>query len=971
MTMKSNKIMAIAVCAVVAIVSCQKQEIDMPSHENVVLTFSCEEEHEQPVSKTFWDGMSVSWSKGDKIAVAYAISGIWSDALYESAPLEKSGEVAQFTVPAEMPTTIEGDMRFYAICPSSSLSGSSLSDGIVTVEVPAVQTPSADSFDPSADLIMARAVETFQSVPSEPIPLLWNRLVAHADITLTMPQMQDGEAVSSVIISTAQDVEMVGTYNLDISGRSLTLKSSEIPSNVLTLKTENIKVEDGKMRIWASILPCHMSSLRVVMETEKSVYTREIATCDLTFRSNVRGQLSIDMTSAVRQPKSDPVKNALINDRLFDVIDLDNAGLEEVKFYYQAGCLYEAAEALKAYYSSRTDVTVPIVDLSVSRCTAAQKSIADQALKENGYRFYIAKSYEESTSADGDVYYSFLDTDGGINWDFSPTTESMFKQHLHRHPWVDTQALVYWVTKDEKYVKSLVEVYMDWLENHPCPVADSESYYMGMGHASYRIWCNLQACARIDTYIKVIQYCKNSENFTPDFLSHLLVSLYDSVECIRANYYYADAGNIRLSETQAVLNMAVMMPEFAKSAVWFDEAVYDLDRLMGILMMEDGVLVEKDPSYHIGVIADFYEMNRVLVSNGKAQDLPSDYFDRLKGGVTFVRDLIYPNYSLEDFNDTRSSSWTKSVLKKNFVKYAEMFPEDKTLEWFATERASGTAPTELLQLYKPSGWYMFRTGWMPSDMMLILKNNENTFGYSHCQPDNGTIGLYNNGRNFLPDSGVYTYGGSDEDDAARETYRSTKMHNTLTLNGANSVNNIAETSGVFKASTQTEVYDMVYVSNQSYGALRHERAVFRVKDGFFVVVDFGLGSATGNVELNWHLCPGEVTYVKHADSYECRTNFTDGNNMSFRTFCFNGTSLNSNFTAHTDTSYTSDLPGRKYERPCYDITVNKSSTSTPVRFITVIYPFGNASGLPAVNAMFNSASKITVTVGDEEYMLSL
>ena len=164
---------------------------------------------------------------------------------------------------------------------------------------------------------------------------------------------------------------------------------------------------------------------------------------------------------------------------------------------------------------------------------------------------------------------------------------------------------------------------------------------------------------------------------------------------------------------------------------------------------------------------------------------------------------------------------------------------------------------------------------------------------------------------------------------------------------------------------------MVHVSNQSYGALSHERAVFRVKDGFFVVVDFGIGSSTGNVELNWHLCPGEVDYIKHSDSYECRTTFTDGNNMSFRTFCFNGTTLNSNFTAHTGTSYTSDLPGRKYERPCYDITVSKSSTSTPVRFITVIYPFAEASKLPAINAMFNSASKITVTVGDDEYLLSL
>ena len=963
------KIKAIAALAAVALISCQKQEIEHSVLEPVVLEFVGD--GELPESKTAWDGMSISWSEGDKIGVTYTLSGQWAESLYESSPLARAGEVALFTAPVEMPSVTKETIRFHALYPSSAYKGNVSSKGMVQVDIPAVQTPSADSFDTAADLMAARSVDTYTSIPSSAIPLLWKRLVAHADLTLTMPEMSSGEILQSVVLTAAQDVNMVGSYLLDLENRTLTLKNSEISSNVITLMPDNVRIMDGKVRLWAAFLPCHLTSLTVKINTDKASYTREIPSCDLTFKANVRGVLSIDMTSAIRKAATDPVKNALVNERLFQLIDLDRTGLETVKSYYEEGCLYEAAEALKVYYTSRTDVAVPIVDLSVSRYTAAQKSIADQALKENGYRFYIAKSYEESTSADGDVYYSFLDTDGGVNWNFSPTTESMFKQHLHRHPWVDTQALVYWVSKDERYVKSLVEVYMDWLESNPCPVAGTDSYYMGMGHASYRIWCNLQACARIDVYIKVIQYCIASESFTPEFLSHLLVSLYDCVECIRANYYYADTGNIRLSESNAVLNLSVMMPEYAKSADWLDESVSDIIRLQSKLMMEDGVLEEKDLSYHIGVISSFYEIHKVMSMNGKESMLPDDYFARLKGGVTFVRDMMYPNYSVEDFNDTRSSSWSKSVLKKNFVKYAEMFPEDKTLEWFATERTSGTAPTELLQLYKPSGWYMFRTGWMPSDMMLILKNNENTYGYAHCQPDNGTIGLYNNGRNFLPDAGVYTYGGSDEDDAAREAYRATKMHNTLTLNGANSVNNKAESSGIFKSSAQTTDYDMVHVSNQSYGALRHERAVFRVKDGFFVIVDFGIGSSTGNVELNWHLCPGEVGYVKHSDSYECRTAFADGNNMSFRTFCFNGTSLNSNFTAHTGTSYTSDLPGRKYERPCYDITVSKSSTSTPVRFITVICPFETVSKLPAVNAMFNSASKITVTVGDNEYMLSL
>ena len=253
--------------------------------------------------------------------------------------------------------------------------------------------------------------------------------------------------------------------------------------------------------------------------------------------------------------------------------------------------------------------------------------------------------------------------------------------------------------------------------------------------------------------------------------------------------------------------------------------------------------------------------------------------------------------------------------------------------------------------------------------MKVLKNNFNEKKWWHCQPDNGTISLYRNGRHFLPDAGVYTYGGSASDNALRDSFRATAMHNTLTLNGATIDD--SRMLGVLKNSVQTEVYDMVHTSNQSYGALRHERAVFHIKDGFFVVVDFGLGSATGNVELNWHLCPGEVIYTADELSYSCRTDFSDGNNMLFKTFCFKGIVSASDFTGTAGTSYTSDAIGSRNERPCYKVVLPKTVKDTPVRFITVIHPFAQASDLPEISAVFNSAGSITVEVDGRQYGLSL
>ena len=135
------------------------------------------------------------------------------------------------------------------------------------------------------------------------------------------------------------------------------------------------------------------------------------------------------------------------------------------------------------------------------------------------------------------------------------------------------------------------------------------------------------------------------------------------------------------------------------------------------------------------------------------------------------------------------------------------------------------------------------------------------------------------------------------------------------------------------------------------------------------IVDQALGSATGSVELNWHLCPGTMDYIRQSDSYEARTTFGDGNDMSFRTFCFNGTSLTTDYNVTTGNSWHSNVPGTKYERSCYTVSSNKSGD--PVRFITVIYPFANASAVPKISAVFNSVSLATVTVGDDEYVLTL
>ena len=288
--------------------------------------------------------------------------------------------------------------------------------------------------------MVAQAVETYSKIPSGPVPLLWHRLVAHADITLIMPDIPEDETLQSVVITADKSVRLTGAYTLDLESWELKPDESGQGSNEIVIKTDNLSVEGGRLNVWASICPCHISSLDIRIETDRHAYVKHVPSCDLTFKANVRGILSVDMSSAEAEVFPDEEElNASVNQRVFDMLDLDLPGLHKVKEYHLAGRPYMAAQALLEYWRTDRGVNNPNVNLNQTSFSSAEKEKADMALKENGYRFFV-KNYD---------FQSFADGKGSIDWTKELPGETQFNIQKHRHQWTLQQAKVYWGTKDE------------------------------------------------------------------------------------------------------------------------------------------------------------------------------------------------------------------------------------------------------------------------------------------------------------------------------------------------------------------------------------------------------------------------------------------------------------------------------------------------------------------------------------------
>ena len=585
------------------------------------------------------------------------------------------------------------------------------------------------------------------------------------------------------------------------------------------------------------------------------------------------GNVDIDLL-----PDAKP--NDVVDPQVFEAINLNYPGLEKVKEFYEAGEHYYAANALLEYYRTRTNVTNPNLSLINVTISEAEQAKADYALVD--YRFHVNNFYEDKETLKP---YS-VKQDGGINWEYSPKDASdEYQKQLHRHQWFIPQAKAYRVSGDEKYIQSWIEVYKNWIENNPKPTTGPNT----------TSWWQLQVSTRIGDQVQLLEYFKNSVNFTPEWLSTFLVEFAEQADFL-VDYPYESGGNILISQANALATAGTLMPEFKNAEKWMNTGYQILSEEVQNQIMSDGWHKEMSLHYHIGIVADFYEAMKLAEANQLSSKLPSDFTEPLRKAAEVVMYFTYPNYFIKGsdnvvpmFND--SWSRTRNVLKNtNFKQYVEMFPDSEELKYMQTAGNGGTAqgrtPNNDMKLFDQAGYYVLRNGWTPASTVMILSNNKSNdasnslSAYSHNQPDNGTFELYHNGRNFFPDSGVCTYYTSGGDNDLRYWFRGIDKHNTLSIGKQN----IKKAAGKLLKSEEGAT-ELVVFENQGYDNLKHRRAVFYVNKKFFVLVDEGIGNAEGTINLSFNLCEGTASeVVMDTDKNGVHTAFSNNNNIIVRTF---------------------------------------------------------------------------------------
>lgn len=456
-------------------------------------------------------------------------------------------------------------------------------------------------------------------------------------------------------------------------------------------------------------------------------------------------------------------------------------------------------------------------------------------------------------------------------------------------------------------------------------------------------------------------------------------------------YPYAESGNILVTQGQALIAAGVLMPELKNAQTWLDKGCSIANAEVKNQFMADGWHKEMSLHYHISAVADFYETIRLIQANKLTSKLDPEFNEYLRSAAEVLIHFTYPNYFekgsdyiVPGFNDSWKSNWSRSTISKNFIKYTELFPDSEEFKYMATAvnggNAQGKTPGNDIKVFGDAGYYVMRNGWEPSSTVMIFSNNKSNDistdleRWSHNQPDNGTFELYINKRNFFPDSGVYSYEYNTNTDSgkARLWFRNSENHNTLTLGKVTEGNRYASDFKYAAGKLLKADADVLVFENQGYDNLKHRRTVFYVDKSYFVLVDEGIGEATGDLHLNFNLCENKDNVVLDVEQKGAHTSFADNNNIVIRTFAEDNNSITCQEKEGRFSFSSSANDGYK-ERIAYSIDMNKADNKT-ARFATVILPIEKYTEEKEISVTFgectNNSISVNVTVAGETKTLS-
>lgn len=452
---------------------------------------------------------------------------------------------------------------------------------------------------------------------------------------------------------------------------------------------------------------------------------------------------------------------------------------------------------------------------------------------------------------------------------------------LSRFQHLFTLGKAYWITDNNKYVQEFVSEIEDWIKKNPVEM-------------SVNWTCTMDVGIRAVNWIASYAFFRDSKIINKEFWKMFHRSLYLHGKFIMNNLENRDkhTGNHYLSNLVGLVWIGIYFQDLKghylkkQSVNWLKFALKELEKEMFIQNNLDGTNYEASTSYH-RLVTELFLITTILCGKNKI-NFSKSYMERLEKMCTFIENITKPNGLspiIGDADDGRLlilsnyGNWVKNdfrhflgiagqLFNRNDFRYFGQAYNEDTL-WIYKKLPANIQQPKPLQSssYPDGGYYILRN----ERVYCCIRCGELSFRGqgTHSHNDQLSFELNVDGEDFIIDPGSYVY---TADYKARNAFRSTKMHNTVQIEGYEQ--NDFEEKNLFYMKEQTfalcEQFDICHFTGvhsgfESENEVRHRRKM-KLSNNDLIIKDYIFRAANVNKFFYLHLAPN-VKVVAQNNKY--------------------------------------------------------------------------------------------------------
>ena len=380
--------------------------------------------------------------------------------------------------------------------------------------------------------------------------------------------------------------------------------------------------------------------------------------------------------------------------------------------------------------------------------------------------------------------------------------------------------------QNQKYIDKLLSLMNNWVCN--------TKFGQNISWDPYPI------SRRIVNWINAISYSEKENLISKEISKKIKKSIFEQATFLSSNLEY-DLNNNHLTSDAKALIFAGVFFKGKKANEWLQKGLKILRNRKKIEILNDGLQDERSSSYLLVTLKDYLEIYLLLKRNNISYDFDLDktiaeMFDALLNLIRPDLQLPLLNDSVKDYpiNPKELMAVAAYLFNRSDFKYCAQGAELNYFESIFSKKEyeeyinmDSTKPTVKEKLFKDAGYFIYRDGWNKEDRYLVFDfdsiNPKHCPGHSHS--DELSFELYAGGKALLIDPGVYSY----HDPEFREYFKSTRSHNTISINE----NNKSKLVGNFRVSKtskskllhykQDDDLTSVKASNIDYKGNTHKR----------------------------------------------------------------------------------------------------------------------------------------------------